>query len=159
MKKTFAAALIAASALADASDHWAIIVAGSNGFWNYRHQADAHHAWEVVTKNGIPKENVILFAYDDIANNSMNPILGSIFNKPNGNNVYNSEAIDYRGDAVTPENFLKVLTGDSTTGGNGKVLKSTSASKVFVFFTDHGAPGFIAFPSAYLYADQLNEAV
>jgi legumain len=54
---------------------------------------------------------------------------------------------------VTPENFLKVLTGDPTTGGNGKVLKSTTASKVFVFFADHGAPGFIAFPTKYLYAD------
>lgn len=28
-----------------AVDHWAVIVAGSNGFWNYRHQADACHAY------------------------------------------------------------------------------------------------------------------
>lgn len=28
-----------------AADHWAVIVAGSNGFWNYRHQADACHAY------------------------------------------------------------------------------------------------------------------
>ena len=39
------------------------------------------------------------------------------------------------------------------------MLKSTSTSKVFVYFTDHGAPGLIAFPTQYLYADQLNEAV
>lgn len=102
MKTTFAAALIDATAFADASDHWAVIVAGSNSFWNYRHQADAHHAWNVVTRNGIPEENVILFAYDDIAFNSMNPIPGAIFNQPNGENVYNAEAIDYRGAAVTP---------------------------------------------------------
>lgn len=106
-----------------------------------------------MTRNGIPEENVILFAYDDIAFNSSNPIPGAIFNKPNGENVYNAGAIDYRGEAVTPQNFLNVLTGDQTVGGNGKVLRSTTASKVFVFFTDHGAPGLIAFPTSYLYAD------
>ena len=48
------------------------------------------------------------------------------------------------------------MTGDSSyvSGkGNEKVLKSDSNSKVFVFFTDHGAPGLIAFPHKYLYAD------
>lgn len=107
----------------------------------------------MITENGIPESNVILFAYDDIANNSSNPLPGQIFNKPDGENVYNADTIDYRGAAVTPENFLNVLTGDATTGGNGKVLQSNSESKVFVFFSDHGAPGLIAFPSSYLFAD------
>jgi legumain len=40
--------------------------------------------------------------------------------------------------------------------GTGKVLKSDSNSKVFFFFSDHGAPGLIAFPTKYLYADQFN---
>ena len=31
--------------LATATDHWAVLVAGSNGFWNYRHQADICHAY------------------------------------------------------------------------------------------------------------------
>jgi legumain len=89
----------------------------------------------------------------------MNPIPGAIFNAPHGENVYNKEAIDYRGDAVTPENFLNVLMGEPTTGGNGRVLQSTADSKVFVFFSDHGAPGMICFPRDMLYADKLNEAV
>jgi hypothetical protein len=37
MKKTFATALIAATALADILDHWAVIVAGSKTYSNYRH--------------------------------------------------------------------------------------------------------------------------
>ena len=43
--------------------------------------------------------------------------------------------------------------------GTGKVLKSNENSKVFMFFSDHGAPGLIAFPSQYLYADTLNTIV
>merc|ERR1711957_335658 len=52
----------------------------------------------------------------------------------------------------TPENFQKVLTGVST--GN-KVLKSTSEDNVFVFFSDHGAAGLIAFPSSQLHKSDL----
>jgi legumain len=69
--------------------------------------------------------------------------------------------IDYSGSAVTPANFLAILKGDaaSVKGGNGKVLKSNATSKVFINFADHGAPGLIAFPSSYLYADDFNTAV
>ena len=51
------------------------------------------------------------------------------------------------------------MTGGKPEGGNGKVLKSDSSSKVFVYFADHGAPGLIAFPTSYLYADALNDAI
>ena len=46
---------------------WAVIVAGSNGYWNYRHQADSCHAYQIAIKHGYAPENVIHFAYDDIA--------------------------------------------------------------------------------------------
>jgi legumain len=39
------------------------------------------------------------------------------------------------------------------------VLKSNANSKVFINFADHGAPGLIAFPSEYLYADDFNNAI
>jgi len=71
-----------------ASDHWAVLVAGSNGFWNYRHQADICHAYQILKKNGIPESNIIVMAYDDIANDPENPIPGKLFNQPNGEDVY-----------------------------------------------------------------------
>lgn len=39
--------------------------------------------------------------------------------------------------------------------GTGRVLESTPNDNVFMFFSDHGAPGLIAFPSKYLYAKDL----
>ncbi|KAK2156059.1 hypothetical protein NP493_2007g00000 [Ridgeia piscesae] len=48
--------------------HWALIVAGSHMYHNYRHQADACHAYQIVKKNGIPEERIVLMIYDDIAN-------------------------------------------------------------------------------------------
>ncbi len=84
-----------------------------------------------------------------------------MFNKPNGQDVYAGVKIDYSGKSVTPENFLAIIKGDaaSVSGGNGKVLKSNANSKVFINFADHGAPGLIAFPSSYLYADDFNNSI
>ncbi|CDW88179.1 peptidase c13 family protein [Stylonychia lemnae] len=139
-------------------DHWAVLVAGSNGFWNYRHQADVCHAYQILRKNGMPEENIIVFAYDDIANNPQNIFPGQIFNKPDGKDVYEGCKIDYKGDDVILDNFVNVLKGDHEKMkglGNGKVLNSTKDSKVFVYFTDHGATGILGFPQKYLYADDL----
>jgi legumain len=122
---SFAVALLLG--LASAVDHWAVLVAGSNGFWNYRHQADICHAYHVLVNSGFPASNIITMAYDDIANDPENPIPGKIANKPNGPDVYHGCKIDYKGDDVSPENFLAILQGDKAKvkGGNGRVLGST----------------------------------
>lgn len=39
--------------------------------------------------------------------------------------------------------------------GTEKVLQAGPNDNVFMFFSDHGAPNLIAFPSKYLYADSL----
>ena len=115
--------------LAAATDHWAVLVAGSNGYNNYRHQADVCHAYHVVLKKGIPASNIIVMAYDDIANSPANPFPGQLFNAPTpkgtpGVDVYAGCKIDYRGRAVNPENFVKVLTG-----GTSDVLEPRPASE------------------------------
>jgi legumain len=141
------AALLALPAVA-AREHWAVIVAGSNTYSNYRHQADACHAYQIAKAKGVPEDHIILMAYDDIASSSSNPFPGKLFNKPDptgpGVDVYEGCNIDYRSTDVTPQKFMDVLTGSAS----GKKLESTSEDNVFVFFSDHGAPGLIAFPSS-----------
>mmetsp|Transcript_32313 Transcript_32313/g.58642 ORF Transcript_32313/g.58642 Transcript_32313/m.58642 type:complete len:441 (-) Transcript_32313:159-1481(-) len=124
---------------------WAVIAAGSKGFYNYRHQADACHAYQLMRKSGIPEENVILMMQDDVANSTENPFPGKLFNQPGDSppDVYAGCKIDYKGDIVTAELFMKVLTGN----GSGKVLKSGPEDEVFINFVDHGGAGLIAFPN------------
>lgn len=102
-------------------------------------------------------------AYDDIANNAANPFKGKVFNKPTnaqpGVDVYGGCKIDYKGASVTPENYLNILKGLPTTGGDGRVLKSGLNDTVFLNFADHGAAGLIAFPSEYLYSTDLIAAL
>jgi len=144
-------------------ENWAVLVAGSNGYDNYRHQADVCHAYQVLTRvGGFPQDRVLTMMYDDVATSEENPLPGKLFNRPSGPDVYAGVHIDYRGDDVTPDNFLKVLRGDkqALSGvGSGRVLESGPDDTVFVFFADHGGSGFICFPNGYLYADQLNETL
>lgn len=142
--------------------NWAVLVAGSNGWYNYRHQADVCHAYQILHKNGIPDSNIIVMMYDDLSKNKQNPTPGSLINQPNGKDVYKGVPHDYVGAAVTPQNFINVLLGkkDALVGaGSGKVLNSGPDDNVFIFFTDHGATGLVAFPNGVLYAKDLNKTI
>lgn len=142
--------------------HWGLIVAGSSGWYNYRHQADACHAYQILHKNGIPDENIVVMMYDDIAYNQANPKKGIIINKPNGKDVYHGVPKDYTKGDVTPQNFLSIMKGDKEAMkgiGSGKVIDSGPNDHVFIFFTDHGATGLIAFPSSELVAKDLIKAI
>ncbi|RZF42513.1 hypothetical protein LSTR_LSTR004432 [Laodelphax striatellus] len=142
---------------------WVFLVAGSDGWSNYRHQADICHAYQTLVLRGIPKENIIVMMKDDIAMHASNPYKGKIMNEPNGTDVYEGVIIDYRGEDVTPENFIKVLEGDKKAMegiGSGRVIESTENDKIFVNYDDHGSYGYVVFPNrAKLSAQNLTEAV
>ncbi|KAK9907315.1 hypothetical protein WJX75_001305 [Coccomyxa subellipsoidea] len=140
-------------------DVWALLIAGSAGWGNYRHQADVLHAYQILKRGGVKEENIIVMMQDDIAHNYMNPHPGKVFNKPNGPDVYKGVPLDYTGEAVNARNFLQVLAGKKAPkviGSSGKILKSGPNDRVFVYYADHGAPGILGMPNGpFLYADQL----
>ncbi|XP_030948088.1 vacuolar-processing enzyme-like [Quercus lobata] len=141
---------------------WAVLIAGSNGYWNYRHQADICHAYQLLKKGGLKDENIIVFMYDDIALNEENPRPGVIINKPDGDDVYEGVPKDYTGEDVTVDNFFAVILGNKTalTGGSGKVVDSGPNDHIFIYYSDHGGPGVLGMPtSPYLYADDLIEVL
>jgi legumain len=148
-----------------ACENFAVLVAGSNTYGNYRHQSDIFHTYHILTGRGVKPENIIVFAYDDVANNSRNPFPGKVFNKPDGNDVYEGVVIDYYAKDVNPENFIAAITGNAEgvtkkdERTTGKVLTSTENDNVFIYFTDHGSDNLICFPGKYLYADELNDAL
>ncbi|KAL2902620.1 Vacuolar-processing enzyme [Bienertia sinuspersici] len=101
--------------------NWALLIATSNGYDNYRHQADVCHAYQLLRRNGLADENIIVFMYDDIAFHQR------------------------KGDAVNPNNFFAVLSGDATriNGGSGKVLNSGPDDQIFLYWSGHGADGML----------------
>ncbi|GFP88057.1 vacuolar-processing enzyme [Phtheirospermum japonicum] len=83
--------------------------------------------------------------YDDIANNTENPRPGVIINNPHGEDVYKGVPKDYVGDKVTADNFYAVILGNKTavSGGSRKVVDSGPNDHIFIYYSDHGAAGFI----------------
>ncbi|PON87668.1 Peptidase C13, legumain [Trema orientale] len=138
---------------------WAVLVAGSNYYDNYRHQADVCHAYQVLKKGGLKDENIIVFMYDDIAFNTYNPRPGVIINKPHGPNVYEGVPKDYTGNNVTAYNLYAVILGNRSalTGGSGKVVNSGPNDHIFIYYADHGGPGVLGMPASedYVYAKDL----
>lgn len=137
---------------------WALLVAGSSGYSNYRHQADIAHAYQMLTLNGIPEENIIVMMADDVPYSESNPTPGILVNEPDGWDVYDGVKVDYDGDFVTPKNFLNVLSGNKTAMngiGTGRVIESGPDDFVFVNFDDHGSPGLLGFPRDVLHVKDL----
>ena len=156
------------AAAEDKSNHWAVLVAGSKGYGNYRHQADTCHAYQILKKNGIPEDQIIHMNYDDVAHSIRNPKRGKLFNKPTkrgepGVDVYEGCKIDYGNITATSTNFYKVMLGEEN--GDFPVLKTNEDSKIFLYYADHGGPGIIGMPylggfnNTYIYADKLNDTL
>ena len=114
----------------------ALIVAGSNGFTNYRHQADVCHQYHLMT-SAILAAEVTLMMYDDVAWSRRNPLIGRLFNWPGGQNVYSGCITDYRADKVSLDNFLYEINR----------LTETDTSTIFISFVDHGQPGYLLLPN------------
>jgi len=157
--------LIAASPLTkDENDGeiWVVLVAGSNGWYNYRHQSDICHAYQILSANGIPDDHIVVMMYDDIANNMHNPNKGVLINNPTGDDVYAGVPKDYTGSEVTVENFFKVLRGDyeGLKGvGSGKVIASGPNDRIFINMDDHGSPGLFCFPYENMMANDFANLV
>lgn len=135
----------------NAKHTWAVLVAGSTSWSNYRHQADVCHAYQLLHKAGVPDERIIVFMYDDIARSSSNPYPGKVYNKvltktSEDVDVYEGVPTDYTGKNATTKNLIAVLSGEVPLSGSGKTLQSTEEDNVFFYYDDHGNVGLIAMP-------------
>lgn len=133
---------------------WAVIIATSSGWKNYRHQADALAFYDLLKQNGVNDNNIILFLIDDMPWTKENPIKGDVHHMPKGRNLRSDAKVDYYGEGVIIENLRNVLLGNKTEK-TPVVLESSSSDNVLLYIVDHGMPGFIPFESGLLSAAEL----
>ncbi len=140
-------------------DTWAVIIATSGDWENYRHQADALAMYDLLKGNGIKDDRIILFLVDDIADNDRNSLKGDVHHSVGGKNLRKDAVIDYSGKDVTQDTFIDVLLGNRT-AENRSVLETTEKSNLFIYIVDHGAKGAILFhDGGRLTADRLAETL
>ena len=153
--------LLIACILALASaDNWVVIIGGSNGYGNYRHQANIAHQYHQYLDYGVKPEHIIVFDWDDAARSERNPFPGKLYNLPgdDARDYYEGLVIDYRQKEITKQAVFNCLLGIED-GSGKKVLKSTSEDRVFINYYDHGAPGLVELIHEYIYKDELQDVL
>ena len=130
------------------TNNWAVLVSTSKFWFNYRHAANVLSIYRSIKRLGIDDSHIILMLADDMACDPRNPWPGTIFNNAHHHiNVYGDDAeVDYRGDEVTVENFIRLLTGRHPDGTpRSKKLLTDEGSNILIYMTGHGGDGFLKF--------------
>lgn len=138
---------------------WAVIVSGSSGYWNYRHQAGAAAAYQYYMNRGIPKDHIIVFMDKDVAKSEYNPFRGKLYSVPgmSDNEKLEGVRIDYDRGEITSSNVLNVLEGNRFS--SKRVLRSAAFDTVFVSFFTYGAPGVITLPKDAIFGSDLMKTI
>jgi len=147
------------------TNNWAVLVCASRYWYNYRHIANTLSVYRSVKRLGIPDSQIVLFLADDMACNGRNGEPGAVYNHKNklldlyGNDV----EVDFRGEEVTVQNVIRLLTGrqDKNTPRSRR-LNTDSKSNVLFYLTGHGGEDFLKFQddeeiSAYELADAFEQ--
>ncbi|GAB7358699.1 hypothetical protein MBLNU230_g3928t1 [Neophaeotheca triangularis] len=162
-------ALLASLAFATHTSNWAVLVSTSRFWFNYRHMANVLSMYRTVKRLGIPDSQIILMLPDDMACNPRNSFAGSVFNdKSRDLDLYDSHSskeelennpgsdagmggieVDYRGNEVTVENFIRLLTDRwPASQPHSKRLMTDDRSNILIYMTGHGGNEFLKFQDA-----------
>ncbi|KAF2480309.1 peptidase C13 family-domain-containing protein [Neohortaea acidophila] len=144
------------------TSNWAVLVSTSRFWFNYRHLANVLSLYRTVKRLGIPDNQIILMLPDDMACNPRNSFPGSVFNdKSRGLDLYDDKSgalggddnldmggieVDYRGNEVTVENFIRLLTDRwPASHPHSKRLMTGPQSNILIYMTGHGGNEFLKF--------------
>jgi ABC-type branched-subunit amino acid transport system substrate-binding protein len=120
--------------------NWALLVATSTGWNNYRHQADILAIYQRLKASGYDDDHIILVMEDDLATNEYNPQQGVVQVTLGGSNVREGAVIDYHTSDLTADDFLRILSGQKS-DRLPKVIESGPTDNVFVYWSGHGTEG------------------
>jgi ABC-type branched-subunit amino acid transport system substrate-binding protein len=121
-------------------DRWALLVAASSGWNNYRHQADVLNMYQILKANGYTDDHIVLIAEDDIAYNASNPNPGVVQVRVGGDNVYADAHIDYHPSDLKPTDIQAILCGERS-DRLPEVISAGAEDNVLVFWSGHGDYG------------------
>ena len=126
------------------NERWALLIAASYGWPNYRFQADVFATYKMLRHQGYDDDHIILICQDDLANNKENIYPGELFIKPDSPNVYEHDAIDYILSDLTPDDIGEILQGRASEH-LPHVINATPNDNIFIFWSGHGSVGSLCF--------------
>ena len=118
-------------------DRWALLVAGSSGWKNYRFQADVLAMYQLLKQRGYDDDHIVLIMEDDIARSASNPNKGVVQVAIGGANLYTDVVVDYHPSDLNVGAIKSILLGERSEYIT-EVIGSTANDNIFVFWSGHG---------------------
>ena len=115
-------------------DQYAVLVQGSSGWNDYRHEADVLSIYQMLKANGYPDDHIILISADYCANAPENTDKGAVRTDPDGKNLREGAVIDYLNADLTPQDICNILKGVKT-DRTPVVLPADSCQNVLLFWS------------------------
>ena len=124
-------------------DQYAVLVQGSDGFKNYRHQADVLSFYQLLRKNGFDDDHIILVIDSALSADEKNPEKGIVRAKDGGKDLLNGTdglpkaVVDYDAAGLTAQDIADILQGN----GSEKlktVLPRDKGQNVIFYWSGHG---------------------
>ncbi len=116
---------------------YAVLVQGSNGWNNYRHQADVLSVYQMLKKNGYDDDHIILIIDKALASDAKNPEPGIIRAEDGGNDLMAGSSMDYDNADISPADISNILLGVKT-DKTPVVLPKDAGQNVLLFWSGHG---------------------
>ena len=139
-------------------ERWALLIATSTGWDNYRHQADVLNVYQQLKKAGYDDNHILLIMEDDLAYNDANPEKGVLYSRMDEVNVYEKVKVDYHISDLKPTDLKDILLGHKS-AHLPYVLESDADDNVFVFWSGHGSPGLLNFGSSAISKSQIEDCL
>jgi len=129
---------------ADLTDQYAVLVHGSEGLKNYRHQADVLNMYQLLRKNGFDDDHIILIIDKALAQDAGNPEKGIIRTSMTGQDLLGGTdglpkaVVDYDAATLTAADIADILKG-AESSRLPVVLPRSAGQNVFFYWSGHGS--------------------
>ena len=125
------------------TDQYAVLVQGSDGYINYRHQADVLNIYQALRRGGYPDDHIILILDKSIASHRANPEPGVIRTAPDGPDLLGGTdqlpkaVVDYDSGDLSARDIADILMGRAS-ARLPIVLPQGEGHNVLFFWSGHG---------------------
>ena len=128
------------------TDQYAVLVQGSDGYINYRHQADVLNIYQALRRGGYPDDHIILILDKSIASHRANPEPGVIRTAPDGPDLLSGTTagsglpaaeVDYDSGDLSARDIADILAGRASSR-LPVVLPQDAGNNVLFFWSGHG---------------------
>ena len=125
------------------TDQYAVLVQGSDGYINYRHQADVLSVYQALRLGGFPDDHIILITDATMASHPNNPQPGTVRTSPNGPDLLGGTdqlpkaEVDYDSRNLTARDIANILKGNQTST-TPVVLPQGDGHNVLFYWSGHG---------------------